>query len=49
MNHAVSLLESPRGYVKNVALELGFSDAVNFSRAFKKVLGVPPSAFHRRS
>jgi AraC-like DNA-binding protein len=49
MNHAVSLLESPRGYVKNVALELGFSDAANFSRAFKKVLGVPPSAFHRRS
>ena len=47
MNRAVDLLQNSDRLVKEVAEELGFSDAYNFSRAFKRVFGVSP-AFLRK-
>lgn len=44
MNHAAELLEN--GFlVKEVGEKLQFADAFQFSRAFKRVHGVPPGAF----
>lgn len=42
MNRAAELLVEDRMLVKEVAEELGFSDAFQFSRAFKRVYGIPP-------
>ncbi|MCM2369290.1 AraC family transcriptional regulator [Aporhodopirellula aestuarii] len=42
MNHAAELLIEERLLVKEVADRLGFSDAFQFSRAFKRVYGIPP-------
>lgn len=42
MNRAAELLVEDRLLVKEVAEELGFSDAFQFSRAFKRVYGIPP-------
>ncbi len=42
MNRAVELLLGGRMPVKAVAAELGYSDPHNFSRAFRRVFGVPP-------
>ena len=47
MNHAAERLQSPSALVKNVAEESGFANQFHFSRAFKSVLGVPPSALRR--
>jgi AraC-like DNA-binding protein len=44
MNHAAELLENGL-LVKEVADRLGFADAFQFSRAFKRVHGVPPGKF----
>ena len=44
MNHAAELLENGL-LVKEVADGLGFADAFQFSRAFKRVHGVPPGKF----
>jgi len=45
MNHAAELLDS--GFlVKETAAQIGFADAFQFSRAFKRVHGVPPAALH---
>lgn len=41
------MLLSPGTSVKEVAEALGFADAFHFSRSFKKLMGVPPSAFSR--
>jgi len=48
MGHAASLLLNPQTLVKEVADELGFSDAFHFSRSFKSVFGVPPEQFVNR-
>ena len=42
---ACELLTLPGATVAQVALDLGFSDAANFSRAFRRVVGVTPSEF----
>jgi AraC-like DNA-binding protein/quercetin dioxygenase-like cupin family protein len=42
MNHAAELLEGGL-LVKEAAARLGFADAFQFSRAFKRVHGVPPT------
>jgi AraC-like DNA-binding protein len=46
---ACELLEQPGATVAQVALSLGFSDAANFSRAFRRVLGVAPSDYQQRA
>lgn len=42
---ARELLSSEGATVTQVALNLGFSDAANFSRAFRRVVGVSPSEY----
>ncbi|MEM6689164.1 MAG: AraC family transcriptional regulator, partial [Planctomycetota bacterium] len=42
MNHAAGLLLNDSMKVREVAEELGFNDPFQFSRAFKRVYGVPP-------
>lgn len=47
MNRAVDLLRNGGCSVKRTAQELGFSDPYNFSRAFKRVFGIPPANLMR--
>lgn len=42
MNYAAELLLEEGLLIKEVAERLGFSDAFQFSRAFKRVYGIPP-------
>ena len=42
MNRAAELLVEDRMLVKEAAEQLGFSDAFQFSRAFKRIYGIPP-------
>jgi len=49
MNRAVDLLQDGRHTVKETAEELGFSDPYNFSRAFKRVFGIPPTKLLERN
>ncbi len=44
---ACELLSQPDCSVNQVALNLGFSDTGNFSRAFRRVVGLTPSEFQR--
>jgi AraC-like DNA-binding protein len=46
---ACERLSQPSATVAQVAAELGFSDAANFSRAFRRVIGVAPGEFQRRA
>ncbi len=48
INNAVSLLESTDKSIGEIAETLGFSDPLYFSRAFRKHMGVSPSAFRTR-
>ena len=47
MNHAAELLMDNGLLVREVASQLGFADAFQFSRAFKRVYGVAPSHLHQ--
>jgi AraC-like DNA-binding protein len=47
MNHAAERLQQPGVLVKQAAEEIGFVDQFHFSRVFRSVLGVSPSAFRR--
>lgn len=47
MNLAAERLQRPGCLVKEVAADLGFSDAYHFSRVFKRVLGLAPAKFMR--
>jgi AraC-like DNA-binding protein len=47
MTHAANRLMVEGVSVKQVADELGFSDAFHFSRVFRKVMGMPPGRFAR--
>ena len=44
---AIRLLAKPSMTVEDVALAVGFSDAANFTRAFKRWHGAPPGQFRR--
>lgn len=44
---ACELLDAPGATVVQVALSLGFSDAANFSRAFRRTVGISPSQFQQ--
>ena len=45
MDHAAGLLLRSNLMIKEVALAVGFTDPYHFSRAFKRVRGLPPSDF----
>lgn len=47
LNLAAEMLGEPGVLVRDVAARLGFADQYQFSRAFKRVLGLPPAAFQR--
>lgn len=47
MNHAAEMLIEDQMLIKEVADRLGFSDAFQFSRAFKRVYGIPPKQWIR--
>jgi AraC-like DNA-binding protein len=48
MNHAAELLLASGALVKNVSVELNFSDPYHFSRAFKSIYGIPPENYMRK-
>jgi AraC-like DNA-binding protein len=45
MNEAAAHLIGGRYTVKEIAIQVGFSDPYHFSRVFKKHHGVPPTRF----
>lgn len=47
MNHAAELLTEPQAQVNTVASRLGYEDAFQFSRVFKRVHGISPMHFKR--
>lgn len=47
IERAVAALADPDTRVTRLALELGYSDAANFSRAFRSALGCSPAAFRK--
>jgi AraC-like DNA-binding protein len=48
MQIASELLSAGNGNVAAIAAEIGYESEAAFSRAFKKMMGVPPSAWRRR-
>ncbi len=42
---ACALLAAPAARITDVAVQLGFSDTANFSRAFQRVMGMSPSQY----
>lgn len=46
---ACELLQDSGATVAQIALRLGFSDSANFSRAFRRAVGVPPSAYRQKT
>jgi AraC-like DNA-binding protein len=48
MQIAARLLAEGAGKVSAVALEVGYDSEAAFSRAFKKIAGVPPGMWRRR-
>lgn len=47
MNRAAALLQTSDRLIKDIAVDLGFSDAANFTRAFRRWYGVPPQTLRR--
>jgi len=45
MQIASELLSAGKGNVASIAAEIGYESEAAFSRAFKKMIGVPPSAW----
>ncbi|MBN1124461.1 MAG: AraC family transcriptional regulator [Sedimentisphaerales bacterium] len=45
MNLAAQRLQNPDTLIKQLGIELGFTDPFHFSRVFKKVFGLSPQAF----
>ena len=44
----IELMDSPGTRFKEIAYRLGFSDAANFTRAFRRWTGISPKEFRRR-
>jgi AraC-like DNA-binding protein len=49
MQIASGLLAEGRGNVASIASEIGYDSEASFSRAFKKMVGMPPSVWRRRA
>lgn len=49
VTRAVELLEAGNRNISEVAFECGFSDAVYFSKCFKKYVGILPSEYRKKS
>jgi AraC-like DNA-binding protein len=49
MQIALGILSSGNANVASVAAEIGYESEAAFSRAFKKMMGIPPSAWRRRA
>jgi AraC-like DNA-binding protein len=49
MQIASGLLAEGRANVATIANEIGYDSEASFSRAFKKMVGVPPSVWRRRA
>jgi AraC-like DNA-binding protein len=49
MRRACEELDNPDKTVTEIAFELGYADASNFTRAFRRETGVSPSAFRRQA
>ena len=49
MQIAAGLLSGGNANMATIAAEIGYGSEAAFSRAFKSVVGVPPSAWRRRS
>jgi AraC-like DNA-binding protein len=43
------MLRESDATVAQIALRLGFSDSANFSRAFRRAVGVTPSVYRQRA
>ncbi len=48
MRHATGLLQEENRSLKEIADALGFSDAFNFSRRFRQIMGLSPRDFRKR-
>ena len=48
VERACEMLTSPQVTIAQVAQGLGFTDAANFSRAFRRTLGISPGEYQRR-
>jgi transcriptional regulator GlxA family with amidase domain len=48
LERACELLQNSSATVAQIALQLGFSDAANFSRAFRRAIGISPAAYRER-
>jgi len=49
MNHAMTILQTTDRLIKDVAEELHFQDAANFSRAFRGWFGTPPKSIRNNA
>jgi AraC-like DNA-binding protein len=47
LRRAAEWLERSEKPVVEIAFDLGYADASNFTRAFRQLTGVPPSAFRQ--
>jgi AraC-like DNA-binding protein len=47
MQIAATLLASESGNIRRVAAEVGYDSEAAFSRAFKKLVGMPPAAWRK--
>ncbi len=49
LQKAAQLLESNKGFVKEIAFEVGFASLSHFSRCFHEYYGIKPSDYNQRS
>lgn len=47
-SRALELIDDPTRSIESIAIELGYSDAANFTRAFRRWTGASPSEHRRR-
>jgi iron complex transport system substrate-binding protein len=48
INNAKEMLRSDFGSLTEIAISLGFLDIYDFSRVFKKHVGIPPSEYLKK-